>query len=575
MLEIVLLAVAAGLLGTYVVMRGLAFYAHAVGTAAFPGLVLADGLGFAPPLGAVGAAVVFALGVERLARGARTGYDSLTALVLAAALAAGIVLASDVFHSGSNVDGLLFGSLLALEPRDLALAGAVSAAAVVATLLAGLRWLASGFDPAAARALGLRSPVHGVLLLVLVAATAVASIAAVGALLATALLVVPAATMRLYTARLARWQVGSVALAALEGMAGLWASVRANAPPGATIAVLGGGVFALSALARGLPALWRRLLPPLAAVAALAVLAVATDDGTAPAAAARPGAIRVVATTTQIADLVHQVGGDAVDLHRLLAPNTDPHAYEPRPADVVATGGAAVVFVSGDGLDRFASRIVSAAGGSPAVVDLGARVPVRLPGEGGEGGSAVDPHWWHDPRNAEAAVVAIRDALAAAEPAARSAIAARAASYLGRLRRLDAAIARCVDAVPPAQRRLVSDHDAFGYFARRYGIAVVGAVIPSQTTGAQPSAGDLAKLVDVIRREHVRAVFPEHALSAKLAAEVARETSAREGRLLYGDALGPAGSPAATYLGMEAWNADAMVRGFSGGRLGCRAGGGA
>jgi ABC-type Zn uptake system ZnuABC Zn-binding protein ZnuA len=341
--------------------------------------------------------------------------------------------------------------------------------------------------------------------------------------------------------------------------------VRTNTPPGAAIAVLGGGLFALSALARGLPPLPRRVLPPLAAVAALAALALATDGG-APAAAARPGAVRVVATTTQIADLVRQVGGDAVALHRLLAPNTDPHDYEPRPADVLATADAAVVFTNGDGLDGFARRIVSAAGGSPTVVDLGGSVPVRLPGEDGVG---VDPHWWHDPRNAEAAVVAIRDALTAAEPGARAVFAARAAAYVAALRRLDAGIARCMAAVAPAERRLVSDHDAFGYLAHRYGIAVVGAVIPSQTTSAQPSAGDLARLVGMIRRERVRTIFPEHALSAKLAAALAAESGAREGRPLYGDALGPAGSPAATYLGMEAWNADALVRGFTDGRRGC------
>ena len=122
-LEVLLLSGAAGLLGTWIVMRGLSFYAHAVGTAAFPGLVLADGLGFSAPLGAFAAALVFAFGVERLARRPRAGYDSLTALVLVAALAGGVVLASDVFHSGGNVDSLLFGSLLLTGTRDLVLAG--------------------------------------------------------------------------------------------------------------------------------------------------------------------------------------------------------------------------------------------------------------------------------------------------------------------------------------------------------------------------------------------------------------------------------------------------------------------
>jgi ABC-type Zn uptake system ZnuABC Zn-binding protein ZnuA len=123
-------------------------------------------------------------------------------------------------------------------------------------------------------------------------------------------------------------------------------------------------------------------------------------------------------------------------------------------------------------------------------------------------------------------------------------------------------------AIPPAQRKLVTDHDAFGYFARRYGIEVVGTVIPSQSTQAQASAGDLADLVDTIERTGTRAVFPESSVSSKVSDAVAAETAATVGPELYGDSLGPAGSPGSTYLAMERWNADAIARGFTGGR-GC------
>src|SRR4029077_9619165 len=128
-------------------------------------------------------------------------------------------------------------------------------------------------------------------------------------------------------------------------------------------------------------------------------------------------------------------------------------------------------------------------------------------------------------------------------------------------------------AVPAAERKLVSDHDAFGYFAARYGIAVVGAVIPSQSTQAQASAADIADLVRLVRREGVRAVFPESSLSPKLAQQIARETGARADSSRYGDALGPGGSSGATYLAMEEANADALARGFTGGARRCRIGG--
>src|SRR3954451_5542971 len=132
LVEMLILSVGTGVLGTWILLRGLAFYSHAVGVAAFPGLVLASGLGFAPPLGAFGMAVLFAGGLERLARSRRSGYDSLTALVLVGALVMGVILASDIFHSGSNINMLLFGSLLAVGPRDSVLAAVSSGLTLIA-----------------------------------------------------------------------------------------------------------------------------------------------------------------------------------------------------------------------------------------------------------------------------------------------------------------------------------------------------------------------------------------------------------------------------------------------------------
>jgi ABC-type Zn uptake system ZnuABC Zn-binding protein ZnuA len=312
-----------------------------------------------------------------------------------------------------------------------------------------------------------------------------------------------------------------------------------------------------------------RLLVPLSLLAAVAALLVAGCGGSS-APAAKPGAIDVVATTTQLGDIVRAVGGDAVAVHQILQPNTDPHTYEPRPKDIQETAGAKLVVTSGDNLDQWMGDVISNAGGHPTVLDAGAGRPLALPGEdSGPEASRFDPHWWHDPRNVEYAVLRIRDALAKADTKATATIDAGAEAYLTKLKTLDAGIATCMDAVPAAQRKLVTDHDAFGYFAKRYGIDVVGAVIPSQTTQAQPSAGDLAKLTATIKREHVKAIFPESSINPKLAKAIAHETGATADHTLYGDTLGPAGSPGATYLSMEAANADAMVRGFTGGARGC------
>jgi len=562
LLEVLLLAIAGGLLGTWIVLRGLAFFSHAIGTAAFPGLVLADGLGFAPPLGALGAAALFALGVAALARGRRTDYDSSTGLVLVGALVVGVLLASDVFHSGARVENLLFGSLLAIAPRDLALAAAVAVLALAAGAAFGRRWLASGFDPGGGPAPSRSARASTAGLLALVGAATIASLSAVGALLPSALLVVPAATMRPWTRRVAPWQLASVALAAAEGIAGLWLSVRADAPPGATIAVLSGGVFALSALARG-----ARVPAPAAALGgagALALCLLLAGGGEQLSAAGTRGRPVVVATTTQLADFARAVGGRAVTVHGILQPNSDPHEYEPRPRDVEALAGARLVLQSGDGLDAWLGRLRGQAGRPPLLV-LSAGLPVQRAG---------DPHWWHDPVDARAAVARIGVALGRADPPRRELFAGNARAYERRLARLQAGIARCVASVAPEQRKLVTDHDAFGYFAARFGLRVVGTVIPALSTQAQPSAGDVARLAATVRRERVRAIFPERAVNAALVRAIARQSGARSDLRLYGDTLGPAGSPGATYLGMERSNADAIVRGLTGGRRGCAVGGG-
>ena len=560
LVEVLLLAPAAGLLGAWIVLRGLSFYSHAVATASFPGLVLADGLGAPALTGALGAAFVFAFCMERIGRARDTGEDSVAGLVLTGALALGVILASDVFHSASSVEALLFGSLLAIGRGDQAVAAGTSLLVVALALPLARPWLATGFEPEDARALGVRSRVPELVLLGLVALSVVAALAATGALLVAALFVVPAATVRLVTRRVSTLQLGAVALAAVEGVAGLWLSVEANVPPGAAIAVLAGGVFALVAAARLTVA--RRTVA--LALAALALAGCGVSSG-------GSHGLDVVVTTTQIGDWTRIVGGPDVSVHQLLQPNTDPHEYEPRPADVEATARADLVLENGDRLDSWMNKVVSRSGGHPTVVDLGAVVPVRIPGEGsGPEASRFDPHWWHDPRNAIAAVRRTEGALGSAMPAARSAFARRADAYVARLRTLDRSIAACFARIPKAERELVTDHDAFNYFAARYGIRVVGAIIPSQTSQAQPSAGETARLIALIRRKHVHAVFPESSLNPRLAEAVARETGARSDLVLYGDTLGPAGSPGATYAGMEAANAERMADGFSGGKVQCR-----
>ena len=221
---------------------------------------------------------------------------------------------------------------------------------------------------------------------------------------------------------------------------------------------------------------------------------------------------------------------------------------------------ADLVFRSGGEVDDWLNDVLDNAGGSADVVSLIDSVD-RIEG---------DPHWWQDPRNAERAVETIRNRLAKLDPGGAGIYRLRAARLERRLRTLDAAIAACVERVPAAKRAIVTTHDALGYFARRYGVRVVGAVIPSLSTQAQASAGDVQKLVDQIRGEGVEAVFPESSVNPDIERAIAREAGATVGDKLYADSLGPKGSAGATYLGALSSDADALVRGMSGGRVSCR-----
>jgi ABC-type Zn uptake system ZnuABC Zn-binding protein ZnuA len=295
-----------------------------------------------------------------------------------------------------------------------------------------------------------------------------------------------------------------------------------------------------------------RCAPLLAAACALVLAGCGSgggDDG-------RP---TVVATTTQAADLARTVAGDRAEVRGLLAPNSDPHDYEVRPGDVKALARADLVVRSGGDLDEWLGGAIDSAGAGAPVLDLLERV----------GPQGEDPHWWQDPLRAEAAVTAIGAALAKADPGGARTYEANAERAVRRLRALDAAVRRCLDPIPTEERTLVTTHDALGYYARRYGLRVVGTVIPSLSTQAQASAGDLAELVETIRRERVKAIFAESSVNASVEDAIAQETGARVGRPLWADSLGPEGSEGATYEGSIRANTAAIVEGLTGGARTC------
>jgi zinc/manganese transport system substrate-binding protein len=271
------------------------------------------------------------------------------------------------------------------------------------------------------------------------------------------------------------------------------------------------------------------------------------------------GAVAAVATTTIAGDIVGNVGGDRIHVDTLVPADADPHDFEPRPSDAVALADAEVVVKSGGDLDEWLDDLIENAGGDAAELTL--LDTVRAIGD--------DPHWWQDPRNAILATEAVRDALAEADPDGRGAYERNAVRYVRELRALDDEIERCMQQVPPEKRKLVTTHDALGYFADRYGLEVIGSVIPSLSTQAQPSAKEVDALVGQIEEEGVEAIFPEAAVSQRLERAISRESGAEVGRELWTDSLGGEGSGAETYVDAMRANADRLAEGMSGGRVSC------
>ena len=245
--ELLLLAAAGGLLGAFIVLRQIAFFAHAVGTATFPGSVIAQAASFSPRIAALAVALGYAGGAERAGRVGRDPGDAATGLLLAAALGGGVILASDVFASGASVDRLLFGTAIGLGGADLAFTTAAAALAALGVALLGRAWIAVAFDPPGAAGLGVPSARADLALLGLVAFAAVAALPAVGALLVTSVFVVPAAIARTFAGRVQGLVLGAVVVAAVQGSLGLYVSIWLDVPPGPAVAVVGASMYAVAA----------------------------------------------------------------------------------------------------------------------------------------------------------------------------------------------------------------------------------------------------------------------------------------------------------------------------------------
>ncbi|MBL8816992.1 MAG: zinc ABC transporter substrate-binding protein [Planctomyces sp.] len=259
--------------------------------------------------------------------------------------------------------------------------------------------------------------------------------------------------------------------------------------------------------------------------------------------------LRVVATFSVLGDWLREIGGDAVEVTTLVGPGSDAHTYEPTPADGAAVAESSVVFEVGLGFESWLESFVESSHPSVARVVVTRKLKGRVLDESVEH-QELDPHVWHDPALVISMVQEIETALISKMPHRADEFRLRASNYVTRLKELDQSIKDLVALIPEDRRRLVTTHDTFGYFAERYGFRVSSILGSVSSEVSDPSAAELAVLIDEIRRERVAAIFTENILSPELTQQVAAEAGTRVVTGLYTDALGPPGSSGDTYLGM-------------------------
>jgi zinc/manganese transport system substrate-binding protein len=282
----------------------------------------------------------------------------------------------------------------------------------------------------------------------------------------------------------------------------------------------------------------------------LIATAIAAFAGTAQAQETQPK-IPVVATFSILGDIVSNVGGDRVTVKNLVGPNGDAHVYSPSPADAKTLADAKVIVTNGLGFEGWIARLIKSSNTkAPNVVATKGIKPRKLAGkhahDHGHGHADGDPHAWQSVANVKIYVANIRDGLIAADPAGRGAYEANAAAYLAKLDALDREVREAVSRIPPERRKIITTHDAFGYFKDAYGVEFIAP--QGVSTDSEASARDVARIITQIKKQKIPAVFIENISDARLLTRIASETGAKLGGTLYSDALTDEKGPAPTYI---------------------------
>jgi zinc/manganese transport system substrate-binding protein len=264
--------------------------------------------------------------------------------------------------------------------------------------------------------------------------------------------------------------------------------------------------------------------------------------------------LKVAASFSVLGDMVNQVGGDRVDVVTFVGPNGDAHVYEPTPGDIKELAASKLLFINGLGLEGWMERLEKSSGfkGTLVVATKGIKPRQMVEDEK----KITDPHAWQSLANGKIYAANIRDALIAADPAGKAIYEENAKKFIDGMTAMEANVKAAVDKMPPERRKIITTHDAFGYFGEAYGMEFIAP--EGVSTESEASAQDVAKIITQIKKEHIPAVFLENVTDSRLLDEIASETGAKIGGTLYSDALSPPDGPAATYLDMFRNNIDTL-----------------
>jgi zinc/manganese transport system substrate-binding protein len=309
--------------------------------------------------------------------------------------------------------------------------------------------------------------------------------------------------------------------------------------------------------------------------------------------------LKVVASFSILGDMVREIGGEHIALSTIVGPNGDAHSFEPAPKDAKALAQAQVLVINGLDFEGWLPRLIQASGFKgvqvlasdgvkPRHLDESEILAVASPGDhdrvqaGAERKQAshahgpadaghqthehrsgdVDPHAWQDLRNGMLYAKNIADGLGRADPHNKSYYQKRADAYIAQMEKLDSEVRLALDAIPASRRKVITSHDAFGYFGQAYGVQFISAV--GLSSDAEPSAKDVAAIIDRAKSEGISAIFVENTSNSRLVEQIARETGVTPGDTLYSDALALPDKPAGTYLGMFSWNAGQLIYALKG-----------